>query len=371
MASHLYVHIPFCRSRCAYCDFVSEAIGAHLRSGRVERYLETLRAELAERGGDSPLETVYVGGGTPTALPRDLLSPLLTEIGARLAPGGEFTIEANPGTLDTALLEELAEFGVTRLSLGVQSFSPELRAALGRQVKQQELAGSLESIARVAWKEWNLDLVFGIPGQNWELARDDLRAAADAGPAHISLYDLTYTAGYEDWLARNADAGARGVASAMAEAHYAEAVSLLEDAGYRRYEISNFALPGHECRHNRSYWRGEDYVGIGAGAVSTVGLERRTNPRSVEGYLVGETPETEVLTQELRVWERAMLGLRTADGIDEAEHGSVIDEQAKDRLLGQGCLERRYAKLRVNPGFLDVSNAVIGTLLTTPGIPER
>jgi oxygen-independent coproporphyrinogen-3 oxidase len=402
---HLYVHIPFCRSRCAYCDFASEPVGAHARAGRVERYLEALRAEVAERGGGvapglepatgpdaEPLETVYLGGGTPTVLPQALLLALVRDLASRLdgGPASEFTIEANPGTIDAPLLEGLAHGGVTRLSLGVQSFAPALRAALGRRVAQEEIASAFAAIAATGWREWNLDLVFGTPGQTWELAAADVDAAVAAGPTHISLYDLTYTpefearvngafgarAGAQPGAQAGAPAGvtAREAAGAFAEHYYADAVARLEAAGYLRYEVSNFALPGHECRHNLAYWRGEDYLGIGAAAVSTLSVgapvtaaERRTNPRTVADYLAGAPGEIEMLRPETRLWEKAMLGLRTSEGVDESAVLSVLDQTARDRLLAQGCLERRYGKLRLNPGFLDVSNTVIGALLVRPG----
>ncbi|MBN1630170.1 MAG: coproporphyrinogen III oxidase family protein [Thermoleophilia bacterium] len=415
---HLYVHIPFCRSRCAYCDFASEPVGRHARAGRVERYLEALRAELAawegreaeeaeasgaaagpKAGGARPagagrFETIYLGGGTPTVLPADGLLALVRDLAARMcggaaagatAPPPEFTIEANPGTIDSPLLRRLREAGVTRLSLGVQSFAPALRAALGRRVTQQEVVDALAAIKAAGWEGWNLDLVFGIPGQTWSLAAADIDAAVAAGPTHISLYDLTYTPAY----AARAGAGARATAADFAERHYADVIARLEAAGYRRYEVSNFALPGHECRHNLAYWRGEDYLGLGTSAVSTVSAdaaaappaarvaptagapprlaaERRTNPRSVAAYLAGEAPEIEVLTSRTRLWERAMLGLRTTEGVDEAAVLPVLDQAARDRLLAQGCLERRCGKLRLNPGFLDVSNTVIGALLAPP-----
>lgn len=431
---HLYVHIPFCRSRCAYCDFASEVVGPHARSGRVALYLEALRAELAERaertgastpsapgtpgapgmpgtpGGAAPgaaadagFETIYLGGGTPTVIPAADLVALVRDLAAWLeaAPAAaappEFTIEANPGTIDARLLRRLAEAGITRLSLGVQSFAPALRAALGRRVTQRETAEALDATRATGWEEWNVDLVFGIPGQTWELAAADIDAAVAAGPTHISLYDLTYTPGFAAWVdagARGSGAGAKGacgsgarsVAAAFAERHYADVVARLEAAGYRRYEVSNFALPGHECRHNQAYWRGEDYLGIGASAVSTVSAappgreaaagrtgppdlvaaERRTNPRTVAGYLAGDAPEIEVLSSRTRLWESAMLGLRTREGVEEAVVLPVLDVAVRDRLLVQGCLERHCGKLRLNPGFLDVSNAVIGALLAHP-----
>ena len=406
---HLYVHVPFCRSRCAYCDFASEPVGPHARAGRVERYLSALRAELQARVGaavnlrpEEQCETIYLGGGTPTVLPRELLLEVVGDLAARLAPaaklgdaalgrsgdaalqstecggavrGGaaaeaaapEFTIEANPGTVDADLLSALAAAGVTRLSLGIQSFAPALRAALGRRVEQREIEATLDAIRSAGWREWNLDLVFGIPGQTWEAAAADIDAAAAAGPTHISLYDLTYTARYTGHVERNLGGGASGAAATFAEERFGRAVARLEAAGYRRYEVSNFALPGHQCRHNQAYWRGEDYVGIGVSAVSTVDGERRTNPRTVGAYLAGEAPEIEVLSAETKLWEKAMLGLRTREGIDLVETGPVLDREAVERLRQQGVVEGCCGKLRLNKGFVDVSNAIIVALLVRPG----
>jgi oxygen-independent coproporphyrinogen-3 oxidase len=386
---HLYVHIPFCRSRCAYCDFVSEPIGAHLRAGRVEAYLERLWAELWERTGPEaanqagagsdfsaappePVETIYLGGGTPTVLPRDRLLSLVGHL-ARLQEGvadPEFTIEANPGTVDEGLLWEIAQAGVTRVSLGVQSLAPALRAALGRRTEQSEIDESLSAVSAAVTgrrlREWNLDLVFGIPGQSWVEAAADIDVAVTAGPTHISLYDLTYTPAFAARVARTAGAGARAAAGDFAEKYLHAAAARLEAAGYRRYEVSNFALPGHECRHNQAYWRGEDYLGVGAAAVSTVGTERRTNPAAVADYVAGKPPSVETLSRRTRLWEKAMLGLRTAEGVDESEVLPVLDQAARDRLLSQDCVQRRCGRLRLNPGFLDVSNTVISTLLAPP-----
>lgn len=424
---HLYVHIPFCRSRCGYCDFASEPLPAHAGTDRVERYLEALRTELDHRRGllQPGVETIYVGGGTPTVLPRQWLLDLVHDLAEAAAsapattaeaaaastagpgdmgvpqgrtdsprtghdsfrnqpgsyrdelasmrglvtePGNplEFTVEANPGTVDVGLLRQLREAGATRLSLGVQSFASSLRAALVRQVSNREIENALAAIAAAEWQEWNLDLVFGIPGQRWADARADLDAAVSAGPTHISLYDLTYTDAFRSHVDSVLGVGAREAAADFGERYYSKAVDYLTAAGYVRYEVSNFALPGHECRHNLSYWRGEDYVGIGASAVSTICGRRYTNPRSVEGYLAGQPAQTEALDASTRLRERAMLGLRTREGVDETAICPVLDMEMLDSLLSQGCVERHCGKLRLNPGFLDVSNSVIAALLVLP-----
>ena len=383
---HLYIHIPFCRSRCAYCDFASEPVGPHLRAGRVTDYMARLEAELdggmasgrVDAAGRDAVETVYLGGGTPTAVPADLLLPFVARL-ARLQEGAadpEFTVEANPGTIDTRLLERLGEAGVTRVSLGVQSFAPARRAALGRHTGQEEVDAALRDLGAVTARggrlqEWNLDLVFGIPGQIWDDAAADIDRAVAAGPTHISLYDLTYTSAYEARVARTAGAGARGAAGAFAEEYLPAAAARLAAAGYRRYEISNFALPGHECRHNQAYWRGEDYLGVGASAVSTIGNERRGNPASVAAHLAGEAPVIEVLNEYTRLWEKAMLGLRTAEGVAEEEVLPVLDRAALERLTAQDCVQRGCGRLRLNPAFLNVSNAVIATLLAPPEAPPE
>ena len=170
-----------------------------------------------------------------------------------------------------------------------------------------------------------------------------------AGPTHISLYDLTYTPAYQTRVEVTLGAGARSAAGAFAEQHYAEVVARLETAGYRRYEVSNFALPGHECRHNLAYWHGEDYLGIGASAVSTLGGERRTNPRSVGEYLAGRPACIEVLSPETKMWEKAMLGLLDSDGVDEEAVLPVVDRAFMTGFWPR-VLERRYGKF-LNQGF--------------------
>lgn len=368
-ARHLYVHIPFCSARCAYCDFASEPVGPHLRAARVGAYFRALRAELARRAPSlaPALDTVYVGGGTPTAVPPELLLPWLEELGAWMAPGGEFTVEANPDTLTLGLLRSLEACGVTRLSLGVQSFSAELCRNLGRRIPPDRLEAALAAVRAVGWPEWNLDLVFGIPGQDWRAAAYDLDRAVAVGPTHISLYDLTYTEAYDRLVAARLGERARSEAEAFAESHYAEAVARLEAAGYRRYEVSNFALPGHECRHNLAYWRGCDYVGLGAAAVGTVGRLRRRNPPTVRGYLAGVTPEEEVLTPRVRLFERAMLGLRTAEGVPEWEVRPVLDPQGVEVMVERGLLVRRCATLSLSPRGLDLSTAVLAAVLSPAG----
>ncbi len=369
MVEHLYVHVPFCRARCAYCDFSSEPVGPHQKAGRVEACVAALRREIERAAPElsAQLETIYVGGGTPTVLPDELLLPLLRGLSARLASHGELTVEAVPGTFDATRLRALAEAGANRLSLGVQSFSPRLRSILGRGVTQGKLESALIALRESGWRNWNLDLIFGIPGGTFAEALADVARAVAAGATHISLYDLTYTERFAIRLERRAGAGARAEAAAFAEEHYADVVAALEGGGYRRYEVSNFALPGYECRHNEAYWRGADYVGVGPSAVGTVEYERRTNPSTVREYLAGTPPEIEVLTPDTKLFERAMLGLRTAEGVPEGEVAAVLDEAAVGQMVSQGYLRRACATLSMSPGGLDLSSAVLAAILRLPG----
>lgn len=366
---HLYVHVPFCRSRCAYCDFASEPFGPHARAGRVAAYVAALRAELERESPclGLPLETAYLGGGTPTTLPHDLLFSLVRAVARLMEPGGEFTVETTPTTADERTLAGLREAGATRLSLGVQSFAPALRRALGRRCTDSELDLALAAVRDSGFEEWSVDLVFAIPGQSWKQAQADLRAAVATRPTHISLYDLTYTTDYAARVAAESGPAARDEAAAFAEEHYADATALLESAGYRRYEVSNYALPGHECRHNLAYWRGDDYLGIGAAAVSTLGLTRRANPRTVAAYLAGDRPEIEPLTAEIRLFERAMLGLRTREGVRENEVAPILDQAAVGLMIDRGYVRRAYATLTLSPEGLDLSNAILATILRLPG----
>ncbi|MCJ7796059.1 MAG: radical SAM family heme chaperone HemW [Thermoleophilia bacterium] len=369
MPRHLYVHVPFCRSRCSYCDFASEPIGPHMRAGRVAAYVAALRAQLERESPclGLPLETAYLGGGTPTSLPPDLLFPLVQAVARLVERGGEFTVETTPSTADERTLAGLREAGATRLSLGVQSFAPALRRALGRRCTDAELDLALTAVRDSGFEEWNVDLIFGIPGQSWEQAQADLRAAAAVHPTHISLYDLTYTTHYAAGVATESGPAARDEAAAFAEEHYADATVLLESAGYRRYEVSNYALPGHECRHNLAYWRGDDYLGIGASAVSTLGLARRMNPGTVAAYLAGDRPEIEPLTAEIRLFERAMLGLRTTEGVRENEVAPILDQAAAALMIERGYVRRAYATLSLSPNGLDLSSAILATILRLPG----
>lgn len=327
----VYVHVPWCRARCDYCGFVSRPIAAAAPGqprAVIDRTLTLLDQRLATLSAPRPVETVYVGGGTPTLLPHASLRRLLNGIDDCIGrPVGtrEWTVEANPDTIDTTLLELLADCGVTRLSIGVQSFQPRLLQAIGRcrvPGADDALPAVLKLIGRAWPGEWSLDLITAIPGMSPTEARQDARRACDAGPHHVSLYDLSLEPGTRlaarlgSWCSTPAAAAAAAAAAATAAARE------LERCGYRRYEISNYALPGCECRHNRNYWTLGDYIGVGPSAVSamrlpTGGIVRSSDPDTLEGFLQQRGPwgAAERSSPAEAAFERLMVGLRTAEGV--------------------------------------------------------
>jgi oxygen-independent coproporphyrinogen-3 oxidase len=319
-----YVHVPFCAHKCGYCDFASLAGVDHL----ADRYLTALECEMALSLGGEPheVETIFVGGGTPTRLDATQLAVLLAMIRRwfPLAKRGEWTVEANPGTLDQDKAEVLADGGVNRVSLGAQSFQPALLKVLEREHAPEEVARALE-LVRPLFPHWSFDMIFGVPGATLEMWQSDLAAALALRPAHLSCYGLVYekgTALWKEWQAGRV----RAVDEEVERAMYAHTIDRLETAGLEQYEISNFAVPGEESRHNLVYWANEAYFGVGVGAARYVGGVRSVNTRDLPGYLrrieAGEsaTGPAETLAPEARARETAVLMLRrTVLGIDRAD----------------------------------------------------
>jgi oxygen-independent coproporphyrinogen-3 oxidase len=315
-----YIHVPFCAHRCSYCDFAIAVGQDHL----IELYLDGLSAELVTLGTPQPVQTIFLGGGTPTYLNAVQLDRLLGEINRWLPvePGHEFTVEANPGTLDADKVAVLAGHGVTRVSLGAQSFHPHLLQALERDHDPAEVPRAVESV-RQRIDQVSLDLIFGVPGQTAGEWQDDLERALALGPDHVSTYGLTYEKGTPLWKRRN-----RGEVVALDEEQelvlYAQGIDTLEAAGFEHYEISNFARPGCRSRHNQVYWANEAYFGFGMGAARYVNGHRELNTRNLKAYIQGAlsgestTFQSEVLSPEERARETMALQLRRREGINRA-----------------------------------------------------
>ncbi len=322
---HIYVHIPFCARICPYCAFYKERADPT----QTDRFCEAISAELRARGdGRAVLNrsslrplTVFFGGGTPTALTTTQLASLLQGFHGELdlSELQEWTFEANPGSVSERKARLLREQGVSRISLGVQSFDDQLLQLLGREHSAAQAEASFDLLRRVGFENLNIDLMFGLPGQTLAQWRETLRRAIALEPDHVSAYCLTYEEDTDFFLRH-----ARGEFRIDAEADavfFETTVELLGDVGLAQYEISNFARAGFESVHNRAYWSGADYLGIGPSAVSTVGLRRRQNVCDYRSYadrvLAGESASTgeEILTPEMKRAEAIALGLRTRAGV--------------------------------------------------------
>jgi len=318
----LYIHIPFCTRKCNYCDFFS--VPATLQP--VEQYISCLLKELDARAYDSKIETVFIGGGTPTVLGESDLECLLQGLGKRIELSSvlEFTVEANPGTVSKAKLELLRKCGVNRLSIGVQSFQPKLLRQLGRIHSVDEAKDIVNASKEVGFVNVSLDLMFGIPGQTMDLWIEDLDTAMDIGIEHLSAYGLTYEEGTQ--MHEELKAGRLVPVSFEAERDMAlYTIRRARRSGLEHYEISNYAVPGRECRHNLVYWRNEGSLGIGASAVSYVDGTRSKNVSEVAAYMNliaeggGAIASTEKLDSEAHARETAVLAIRTRSGIDRSQ----------------------------------------------------
>jgi len=335
---HLYVHLPFCATRCGYCDFVTLVGRREGHAAYVDGLLAELRLEhtcLAD-----PLETVFLGGGTPTFTSPAELARLLSA----LPRAAEVTVEANPETVTPELAALLRLGGVTRVSLGAQSFRPELLAVLERQAGPDAVRAAFYHLRDAGFDNISLDLIYGIPGQRPADLGLDLAEAIALGPEHLSCYELeakpgtrfTFAHGRE--LARQADA---------MEGYFELVVETVVGAGYRWYETANFCRPGRQARHNLGYWHGDDYLGLGIGAVSTVESVRWRNRPSLAGYLgavaAGMRPprDEELLEPEVARRERLMLGLRLDEPIPFARVEAAVDEGALGRMEQLGLAELR------------------------------
>jgi len=368
-----YVHIPFCAHKCGYCDFASLAGSDHL----ADRYLDALEKEMAFLVEPQEVDTIFIGGGTPTRLDARQLDRLLAMVRRwfPLTTGGEWTVEANPGTLDEAKVDVLASGGVNRVSLGAQSFQPELLLALERNHSPEEVPRAID-LVRPRFPFWSFDLIFGVPGSTPELWADDLEIALKLGPSHLSCYGLVYEKGTALWKQERAGL-VRPVDEEAERSMYEHTMDQLELEGLAMYEISNFARPGHESRHNLVYWANDAYFGVGLGAARYVRGVRSSNTRDLPAYLkrieAGDpaTGPTETLDPEARARETAVLMLRrTVVGLVRADYqwrtGFEIDAIAGEALAKHrdgGLLEDDGERLRFTREGLFLADSVLSDLL--------
>ncbi len=372
----LYVHVPFCETKCSYCDFYSLPGG---RRGREPAaYLDALDRELALRAppGFAP-ETVFVGGGTPTVLSAEELARLgrILRERADLSRLREWTVEANPGTLDAARVDALLAAGVDRVSVGVQSFDDRVLRSVGRIHDAAQARAAVRDLRAAGVPRVSVDLLFAVPGQGMDTFARDLDEAVALGTDHLSCYGLLYEEG-TTMLARERRGLVRREDEGLERAMLLSARRRLAAAGFRAYEISNFARPGEECLHNLVYWRNGPYLGVGVSAASYLGGVRSSNPRDLRAWTErverGEDPasESERLDARGRLGETIMLGLRLDEGVrfDDLAARTGLDPRPLfapllRRLEAAGLVTIDRDCLRLTDDGIPVADAIITEFL--------
>jgi oxygen-independent coproporphyrinogen III oxidase len=332
-----YVHVPFCGHHCGYCDFAVTAGADHL----IELYLDAVELELATLREPQPVESIFIGGGTPTYLSASQLRRLLEAIHHWLPvisfADHEYSIESTPESLDEEKVAVLASFGVNRVSIGVQSFQRDSLRALDRQHGVEQIPRAIAAVRR-SIPMLSLDLIFGVPDQSLADWQQDLTAAVALAPDHLSTYGLTYEKGTPLWKARERGR-VRAVSEDLELAMYEAAMDRLSAVGFEHYEISNFAKPGKRCRHNERYWANDAYFGIGVGAARYVSGRRELNVRDTQLYirrlLSGESPtfQSEELPPQERAYETLAIQLRRCDGVDRMAFSQQTGFRLED-LIG-------------------------------------
>lgn len=380
----LYFHIPFCVRKCFYCDFLSAPADGQTKTA----YMEALRRETALRAEEyccDSVTSVFIGGGTPSAVEAEEIAALLSTVRQHypLAEDAEITIEVNPGTVTAEKLEVYRAAGINRLSIGLQSADDRELAVIGRIHTWQQFLDTYGLAVGAGYRNINIDVMSTLPGQTLESYRSTLKKilALNPQPAHISAYSLILEEGTAFW-----DMTQRGELILPDEdadrQMYSETKRVLAGAGYSRYEISNYAKPGHVCRHNCGYWRRDEYAGFGIGAASLVRERRFRNGDSLTAYLrdpVGCREELQVLSPQEQMEEFMFLGLRMTEGVSERNfedrfgqrladiYGGVIQANLRDGLLEWQCGEEHgnARRLALTERGLDISNYVMAQFLLT------
>ena len=368
----IYIHIPFCRSKCQYCDFYS--IGGSRDRRLVDSYLQAITLHLKETGAlatDYVVDTVYFGGGTPSFFGADNLRRIFAEVQHRFRvdKDAEITFEANPDSVTESLLRKLRAEGFNRMSLGVQSDRDDVLQKLGRPHNYEQAKTAVKLSRACGFDNVSLDLMYGLPNQTVLQWEETLRHVLHLRPDHMSCYGLKVEPNTPLWEYREA----ANLPSDEAQAEmYLKTVSILEEAGYAQYEISNFAVPGFESRHNLKYWLGEEYIGFGPAAASDFAGKRYTNNRDIQNYIRGvikqDVPilsECESIPPRERAGEYVMLRLRTVYGIspEEYERNYLMPFEPLQRVItpleAHGLFEQKNGNWVLTPkGFL-VSNQII------------
>lgn len=367
----LYVHIPFCVRKCQYCDFLSGPSDEETKDRYIEALLKEIRA--AEHTEDYEIVSVFIGGGTPSALKAEAIASIMRTLQEQFffCEDAEVTIEANPGTVDLEKLTIYRNVGINRLSLGLQSTDAEELKLLGRIHSYEEFLKSYEWAREAGFSNINIDLMFAIPGQTGEAWRQHLYQVAELNPEHISAYSLIIEEG-TPFAEQNLDLPDEDTEYQM----YEDTAEILERYGYRQYEISNYAKQGYMCRHNAGYWQHREYLGFGLGASSLYRGMRFSNTRRMQEYLKeSRNPDqirkdVTVLSRNERIEEFMFLGLRMTEGISEKKFEENFDVRLMDvygdilqKYEETGFMEHIETKWRLTRKGIHVSNHILADFL--------
>ncbi|NDO18627.1 oxygen-independent coproporphyrinogen III oxidase [Lachnospiraceae bacterium MD329] len=358
----LYIHIPFCKQKCKYCDFVSFSGMENL----TDQYIDALENE-ARRFCGEKIDTVFIGGGTPTVLTAKQLRRIvgmcfnLFDISNEY----EFTIEANPGTLDDDKISSALGGGVNRISVGVQSFNDNELRRIGRIHNAETAYNTICHLKKMGFDNINVDLMTALPSQTEQSLMSTLKTVAELPVKHISAYSLIIEEGTP--IAKEYDAGVLDIPDEDTErSMYNTAADILKSNGFLQYEISNFAVSGFECRHNIKYWTAEKYIGLGAAAHSYDGKNRYFNTSDIKAYLQGAPREKVILTEQDRISEFIITGLRMISGIDEnvflEKFGKKFDRlygAELNKFISMGLMTYDNGRYALTPRGIDVSNSIL------------
>ena len=359
----IYIHIPFCVRKCRYCDFLSGLATKEVQKSYVEKLLEEIDG-YKELLRDRKTDTIFFGGGTPSVIDAQDIARILGKIMAygNVSKNAEISIEANPGTVTVQKLKFWKAAGINRISFGLQSADNEELKCLGRIHTWEEFVENYQMARQCGFENINVDLMSALPGQTVESWRTTMERVAALKPEHISAYSLIIEEGtpffdaYEDHpelLPKEEDE----------RQMYYDTKAFLASKGYERYEISNYAKPGFECRHNLSYWNRVDYLGLGLGAASLLGNVRKSNQTDLKEYLLGNFAGEEELLSEINAMEEYFfLGLRKTRGVDWTIYRETY-EKIVERLIKEGLLEKEGNFVRLTELGIDVSNQVLAEFL--------
>ncbi|EPB9413692.1 radical SAM family heme chaperone HemW [Clostridium perfringens] len=371
----LYIHIPFCAQKCLYCDFPSFARKDHLRKA----YIEALNKEiisLREKHNNLEINTIFIGGGTPSVLEADELECLLKEVAKlNMAKDIEYSIECNPGNLTEEKLEVMKKYGVNRISMGLQAKQDNLLKGLGRIHNYKTFKENFLLAKKVGFNNINVDLMFGLPNQRLNEWEETLREIISLEPAHISAYSLIIEEGtafynlYEnDKLKLPTEEEERKM--------YHLAKKILEENGFNQYEISNYAKQGKECRHNLAYWNMDNWIGVGSAAASYINGKRIKNISSVEKYINSINEKREAVEEIINnskndnMEEFMFMGLRKINGIDENEFKNRFSMNINDvygeilnKYIDEGLLIRESGRIFLSEKGIEISNVIMADFL--------